>query len=158
MLTTKDIAWAAGFLEGEGSFTNHGTTIRVSAGQVQREPLERLQKMFGGKIALRKRKQGGGRWADIHFWYLYGVNAAGLTMTLLCLLSPRRFQQAIAALDKWKTGVGCGGRQRAKTHCPQGHPYDAENTRISKRGRICRACTREASRRRYRASVVAQGV
>jgi HNH endonuclease/NUMOD4 motif len=40
----------------------------------------------------------------------------------------------------------------ARTHCPQGHPYDAENTITGKRGngrtfRACRICTREAKRR-----------
>lgn len=33
--------------------------------------------------------------------------------------------------------------QQAKTHCPQGHPYDDANTRITKTGgRACRACGR----------------
>lgn len=31
----------------------------------------------------------------------------------------------------------------AKTHCPQGHPYDAENTLTSGGHRWCRACRRE---------------
>lgn len=31
-----------------------------------------------------------------------------------------------------------------KTHCPKGHPYDEENTYVSKKGqRMCRACGRE---------------
>lgn len=34
--------------------------------------------------------------------------------------------------------------QQKKTHCPQGHPYDAENTCHAKSGdRRCRACSRE---------------
>lgn len=33
-----------------------------------------------------------------------------------------------------------------KTHCPKGHPYNAENTYWEKKGRQCRACRREASR------------
>ena len=38
----------------------------------------------------------------------------------------------------------------AKTHCPHGHPYDEENTRISGNGgRVCRECDRERNRRRY---------
>lgn len=36
----------------------------------------------------------------------------------------------------------------AKTHCPQGHPYDQDNTITDKKGRrSCRACNREAVRR-----------
>lgn len=35
-----------------------------------------------------------------------------------------------------------------KTHCPAGHPYDAQNTYVCKQGRrSCRACGRAASAR-----------
>lgn len=43
-----------------------------------------------------------------------------------------------------------------KTHCPQGHPYDEQNTLWIKTksytgvGRQCKACNREKGRRRYR--------
>lgn len=37
---------------------------------------------------------------------------------------------------------GIGITATIKTHCPQGHPYDAENTRINRRGKkVCRACS-----------------
>jgi hypothetical protein len=40
-------------------------------------------------------------------------------------------------------------RQRAKTHCPSGHPYDEANTFIARNGwRQCRACRRERERLR----------
>jgi hypothetical protein len=32
--------------------------------------------------------------------------------------------------------------QRRKTHCPQGHPYDAANTYLYRGGRNCRKCAR----------------
>lgn len=37
----------------------------------------------------------------------------------------------------------------AKTHCPQGHPYDEANTCHSNGRRSCRACARQAQRDRY---------
>lgn len=42
--------------------------------------------------------------------------------------------------------------QTVKTHCPQGHPYDEENTRqkVYRKGRDCRACEREKGRDRSR--------
>jgi len=45
-------------------------------------------------------------------------------------------------------GSNIGSWGRAKTHCPQGHPYDEVNTRVDGRGcRSCRICGREAQRR-----------
>jgi hypothetical protein len=37
-------------------------------------------------------------------------------------------------------------KERAKTHCPQGHPYDEANTYRHKRGRGCRACMKVHNR------------
>lgn len=49
-----------------------------------------------------------------------------------------------------EAGLKTGARQRAKTHCPQGHAYDERNTYRDKRGhRLCIACLR-ANTRRYR--------
>ncbi len=45
---------------------------------------------------------------------------------------------------------GNGGRERARTHCPHGHPYDETNTYVHQGKRGCRAC-RAAYLRRYRA-------
>jgi hypothetical protein len=39
----------------------------------------------------------------------------------------------------------------AKTHCPWGHPYSPENTRINRGERICREC-HKAKCRRWRAA------
>lgn len=44
-------------------------------------------------------------------------------------------------------------RQRAKTHCPQGHEYTPDNTYQWKRGRTCRACQAERSRKKRLASI-----
>jgi Recombination endonuclease VII len=43
-----------------------------------------------------------------------------------------------------KTNIpGIGQWEKAKTHCPKGHPYTKENTyldKTSKKGKICRRC------------------
>jgi len=46
-----------------------------------------------------------------------------------------------------------GAQNAAKTHCPAGHPYDAENTRVGRTRmgiayRVCRTCDRERVRRK----------
>lgn len=56
---------------------------------------------------------------------------------------------------------GEGGQHwAAKTHCPQGHPYDEENTLRSEGRRVCKACVyrrskahREADPERHREAV-----
>lgn len=41
-------------------------------------------------------------------------------------------------------GRANGARQKAKTHCPAGHPYAADNTFVSPEGwRRCKTCKRE---------------
>ena len=43
-----------------------------------------------------------------------------------------------------------GDALRAKTHCPQGHPYDEANTRMSRGSRLCRACGKAKRKRAQR--------
>jgi hypothetical protein len=46
-------------------------------------------------------------------------------------------------------------KNRLKTHCPHGHPYDKANTRVTPHGgRACRACNR-AAQQRFRERVAA---
>lgn len=44
-------------------------------------------------------------------------------------------------------GLANGARNRAKTHCKHGHPFDEKNTYIHARGRTCRACCAARMRR-----------
>jgi hypothetical protein len=90
--TTRELYWAAGFLEGEGCFSSYdrGGRVRnmqVTAVQVQRHPLEMLQEIFGGSL---KSANYGTCWR----WGTYGPRARGVMMTLYKLLSPKR-QSAI---------------------------------------------------------------
>lgn len=40
-------------------------------------------------------------------------------------------------------GESLPAKNKRKTHCPKGHPYDDENTHLTSQGwRICRACNR----------------
>lgn len=40
-----------------------------------------------------------------------------------------------------------GRENRAKSQCPQGHPYSADNTKVIRGKRYCRTCKREGMRR-----------
>ncbi len=47
-------------------------------------------------------------------------------------------------------------RQSRKTHCPTGHPYSEENTRIDGGSRRCVACKRKRDRARRVAAITAR--
>lgn len=45
-------------------------------------------------------------------------------------------------------GRANGARQKAKTHCPQGHPYAGENLYVGSKGeRICLICKKASDKR-----------
>ena len=96
--TMRDIGWAAGFLEGEGSF-QRVKSESVRASQLQREPLNRLQQMFGGTIGSHKWYSNRRGPVSGFFWSCHGSRARGIMMTLYALMSPRRQEQIREALD-----------------------------------------------------------
>ncbi len=148
MIATADIAWAAGFLEGEGSFGCPRVAPQIQAAQVNREPLERLQRIFGGAIYACRARSPKGR--AYFMWNLNGTRAAGVMMTVAGLMSGRRFNQILAALTPWKAAAaGKGWAAQTRTHCAQGHPFDGANlTVVSTTGhRRCRECARIAQRK-----------
>lgn len=92
--TTADLAWAAGFLEGEGAFGTNGNKWAsqcVRATQKNLEPLYRLQRLFGGAVKPFRKDMYGE-------WRTYGVRARGIMFTLFPFLSARRRTQIKLAL------------------------------------------------------------
>lgn len=92
-----DLAWAAGFLEGEGNFGVNNRKLGSSASQVVRatqknlEPLYKIQSILGG-VVKPLRKDGYGEWRT------YGVRARGIMMTLYHFLSARKRSDIALAL------------------------------------------------------------
>jgi hypothetical protein len=94
--TVKDIYWAAGFYEGEGFATDTKTSQQISAVQVNKEPLERLQKHFGGTVRLQNRyAYTRPNSKPIWRWRICGPRARGFAMTIFTLLSKRRQEQLV---------------------------------------------------------------
>lgn len=141
-MTAQDLAWVAGFLEGEGSFgfTLANRHLRVKAIQVQRWPLDILHNKFGGTLHEERRAHLNPKWSDAVTWSIIGKTAAGLMMTIFPLMSPKRQGQIRKALSHWRSRKPAAEFRRT---CPQGHPYDAANTaRYGKGERVCRTCCR----------------
>lgn len=89
--TTGDLQWAAGFLEGEGSFSS----TSVKAAQVNKEPLLRLQRLFGGSLCLRHHSNP--QHSDHWNWEVCGSRARGVALTLYVLLTQHRRNQVRSA-------------------------------------------------------------
>lgn len=98
--TTKDLAWAAGFLEGEGCFGRSGgkgkyQTERIWCGQKDPESLRRLLAMFGGRIGEQRQQTSNlikteGVATSIPIWTVSGSRARGVMLTIYSFMSERR--------------------------------------------------------------------
>ena len=84
-----EIAWVAGFLEGEGWFAYRDqrsggrTTMRVGCNQVNREPLERLQELFGGTIGFKRQDPKVRR-----SWWGWEIRNQEMILELTALITP----------------------------------------------------------------------
>lgn len=92
-------------------------------------------------------------------WFV-GPIPPGYQMDHLCRVrhcaAPAHLEAVLPAENTYR-GIGPTAVNAAKTHCPQGHPYDETNTFTWRRPsggihRRCRQCKRETDRRLRRAS------
>lgn len=106
LVKATDLHWTAGFVDGDGCFTLAGKSPRIQAGQVQRAPLDRLVRLWGGTICLRKSYQ---RSKASHTWVVGGHTAVALMMMLYDLMSPPRQLQIERVLRQWKRNGSLNG-------------------------------------------------
>ncbi len=106
MINIVDLHWAAGFLDGEGSFQalERNGNATVVSDQKYRPSLEKLQRIFGGYIYIRRRKPGSAfpGSQDYFIWQVAGRRAIEVMMTLYVLMSPYRKGQIEKAIQRWK--------------------------------------------------------
>lgn len=100
----RDIAWASGFLEGEGAFyCEKSGCERIQARQVEEEPLRVVQSIFGGSMQLRKNNRRGfgvDTVQPINEWRTSGSRARGIMMTVYPFMGSRRKAQIRMALGR----------------------------------------------------------
>lgn len=102
-----DLGWAAGFLEGEGHFRawrspraaiadpeRRYVYMQAQATQKDREPLERLQAILGGKVYG---PYANNRGATYHLWTVTGSAAVDVVALVEPHLSTRRREQIAKA-------------------------------------------------------------
>lgn len=89
MSVAHEVAWAAGFFDGEGYVTiqygytkakngkrYHRHTLRIGINHVAPEPLYEMQRLFGGSIEKQKIESVKGNRQPRHRWVLNCTNAA----------------------------------------------------------------------------------
>ena len=111
-MKTVDVHWAAGFLDGEGSFATCGSAARIQATQVELYPLKKLVRLFGGHISPKKLS--GLSKKPLHSWAQTNINAIGVMFMLYDLMSPPRQRQIEKAVALWRErGARVGDRHYA---------------------------------------------
>lgn len=150
-----ELAWAAGFYDGEGytasvklggktKAKNRYRSVSVNVSQVQREPLERFQKAVGGRGKIYGPRVSKNPKAQPH--YIFQTTSVDQSKAILALLLPLlcepKRQQAQNAID-----IHEKYRIRRETSFPWcEHPRSEENTASDGR---CRTCRRSYQRARY---------
>jgi hypothetical protein len=97
-----DIAWAAGFMEGEAHFSPTAASVHVY--QVNREPLDRLQYLFGGSVLKGPtRYEDNPRRQPQCIWQVTGTRGRGVSMTVYPFMSAKRQSQIRVGLSHWRS-------------------------------------------------------
>lgn len=84
--TKADLAWAAGFIQGEGHIQLK-PVFHLVVSQVELWPIEKLQTLFGGSVG--KQAMSSLSTKSLHRWLVCGARGKGVIMTLLPFFSPR---------------------------------------------------------------------
>ncbi len=156
-----EMAWAAGFFDGEGSIgatqdkrNRRRISIQMSVGQsgsdtAPPESLNRFHQIIGvGKIY--KRRAGPGHLGKKQMWYWRASNVNDTQIAIRLLLPfiiEKRDQiaEAVALRNEWK-----GHRDDRLRFCKRGHEFTLDNTYIYEnrlsRARLCRTCNKENTR------------
>lgn len=151
-----EIAWAAGFWDGEGSFVWDRRTgipsLQISqAGDEATELLSRVASALGVEASIYEGWQKLEHHKPAFKMHVRSSNAVRAFELCRAYLSQTKIRQAEEAISVWRK------RQAAyvhpatqRTHCPAGHEYTEANTRFNTNGaRVCVTCRRAQGRAAY---------
>lgn len=132
----------AGLFEGEGCFQinprDNGVQIKVS--MTDRDVIEKLHGLSGmGTYKALSRRTATGK--QVWCWLVSNRDDA---LVFVDAVEPWLGQRRREKLGEVRAKLAASrGAPASRTHCPSGHPYSAENTKVTAAGRECRTCKRE---------------
>jgi len=107
-----------------------------------------ISKKGYGRIAYKYSSYGSFEAYRLSYILFNGKLNSNLQIDHLCrnrkCVNPKHLEQ-VTKKENLLRGFGVGSKNKAKTHCPEGHQYTLENTRISPAngGRCCKKCQKQ---------------
>ena len=142
MIDTKDIAWMAGIIEGEGCIHySSGSSPTISVVMSDKDVIDKVSFLFGIKTygpfsQKREGKKYKPQWKAI----VFGARAVGWMMTIYSLMGERRRAKIGEVLSEWK---------QRKSRRPRRFPPDCHPDRKNHARGLCRSCYYKSRRRGF---------
>lgn len=99
-MTTPQIAWAAGLLEGEGCFKKSGASPSVVVAMTDRDAVDKIAALWGSEATVWTRR---GPLKTPYFTAIYGGPAVGWMMTIYSFLGSRRQAKIRELIADWRS-------------------------------------------------------
>jgi hypothetical protein len=125
-LAAKDIYWIAGLLEGEGCFgtQKNGRVPNIQCRMTDRDVIDKLHALLPGNRNVTH--SGKPNEKVCYGWYVAGVRAVGIMMTVRSLMGQRRGARIDEVLARWKEFPAVPHMRRTR------HRVDVDNEEIRK--------------------------
>lgn len=147
---STELAWSAGFLDGEGNFSfivrsddkGRGRLI-AQADQTDRDPLDRLCASLGGTVYGPYVYDSRPAHKPYYKWTASNAEAVEAIDALMPYLSGPKLKQAAGAIVAyWRRRPAKKTGPAPKEACVRGHDYADAYIRPDGKGRQCRECNR----------------
>ena len=107
--TEEELAWLAGWLDGEGYFGVGKSGCRIQVANTHKPTQEYTRDHFGGAVYQHNRTRRKANWRPQYRWQVNGADAARISRLVLPYLHEKQ-RQAEMLIEWWELGGGSGKR------------------------------------------------
>ena len=111
-MNVKDIYWAAGILEGEGTFVLSGNSPSIKLKMTDPDVVERVYAVFNNLGSLYMHKKDREYYKQAYTWKVNGKDAIAIMMTIYTLMGERRKEKITSIIQHWKTVLNPRNRKQ----------------------------------------------